>query len=232
MWFRLGFIHSCIINELAEYCEACWAMEAPYNIRYIYIEPPPQTPICNEFTISRMIQLWTLPFLCLQPPAPTSLLSWMITHCLHNDLVHFYEVECQPFRVISLIVLMRTPASQFRVQRKMQNHCRVAWNVNVKTFLSPQIVDWKDAWFKRQAPSRVQSLTLECALSMSHNVAVTLGWYLSTCLWVSHSFHSRLQRWFTLATTNQSGFGPKLAAFIQDLNVSVHENCELSFTTA
>lgn len=40
----------------------------------------------NEFTISWMIQLLTSSF--LSPPEH----SWMINHCLHNNLIHFYEV--------------------------------------------------------------------------------------------------------------------------------------------
>lgn len=100
-------------------------------------------------------------------------------------------MECQPFRGVSLTVLMRTPVSQFRMQGKK---CRIpaawhdtlkrfchTWTTNRLTEMSGRMTGISQVWFKQQAPSGVQSSTLECALSMSHNVAVTLGWYPSVC---------------------------------------------------
>lgn len=51
-----------------------------------------------------MIQLQTLPFLSISLSlTPHSELHWMITRCLNNDLMHFYEAEPQPFRHMQVV---------------------------------------------------------------------------------------------------------------------------------
>lgn len=41
--------------------------------------------------------------------------------------------------------------------------------------LMGRVTEISQVWFEQKAPSRVQSSALECALSISHDVAVTLG---------------------------------------------------------
>lgn len=131
-----------------------------------------------------MIQLWTLPSLCLQTPPSTVQLN-DYPRCLHDDLGRFSTVECRRLTEISLCA--------------NENTCLLIWNADEKEKRSlpaapremPEIflpyVNHKPSagisqvWFEQRTPSGVQGLTLECALSMSHSVAVTLGWDPSVC---------------------------------------------------
>lgn len=56
------------------------------------------------------------------------------------------------------------------------------WNTDWEVELNNRMTGTLHVWIKWKAPSRVQNSTQECTLSMSHNAAVTLVWYMSVCV--------------------------------------------------
>lgn len=56
------------------------------------------------------------------------------------------------------------------------------WNTDWEVELNDRMTGTLQVWIKWKAPSRVQNSTQECTLSMSHNAAVTLVWYMSVCV--------------------------------------------------
>lgn len=120
--------------------------------------------------------------LSTNPPSTIQLNDY--PQCLHDDLDHFSTVECRRLREISLCA--------------NENTCLLIWNADKRKAQPPAAphemleiflpyVNHKPSagisqvWFEQRTPSGVQGLTLECALSMSHSVAVTLGWDRSVC---------------------------------------------------
>ena len=113
---------------------------------------------------------WTLPFLCPQTLPSLPQLGWMITRCLHNELIHFYEAAYQSCAF---------PAREhicLSVRSKKNNNFRVAWRMLMSKLQTSDGAEWQDDCdFTRldrakHVPSWVQSSTLECASWMSHNV--------------------------------------------------------------
>ena len=168
--------------------------------------------------------LWTLdlPLSTTTRLPPSTPSGWMITRCLRNDLIHFYEVVYQSV----LFLLMSTSVSRFSIHDAEQKNGMK--HVNVET---PNIrrsgVTGRLRFHKAASSKKRPQLSSElgagmCFVNESQCWAVTLGWYPSVCVFwvcflcvcVSHSFHNRLQRWFTLATTIQSGLVPRFCRFI------------------
>lgn len=90
--------------------------------------------------------------------------------------------------------------------------CRITagWNVHVKTWTVDHLMQLSgttsaisQVWFKNKSPAefRAQRWNVLCQwVTMSScNLAPVSVCVFFVCVCVSHSFHSRLQRWFTLA---------------------------------
>lgn len=108
-------------------------------------------------------------------PSPSAVQLNDYPQCLHDDLDRFSTVECwrlrnQPQRKWEYL----SPHLECWQKRKAQPPRSMYVNHTPSAGTS-------QVWFGQQTSSGVQGLTLECALSMSHSVAVTLGWDPSVC---------------------------------------------------
>lgn len=153
-----------------------------------------------------MIQLWTLPSLCLQPPPlPSTVQLNDYPQCPHDDLDRFSTVECRQLREISLCANENTCLLIWNAdKRKAQPPRSAAWDArNIPAVCKPQTVCWDFTSLVRATnPQRSSGLNVGMCFVNESQCCCNLG-LRSVCVFLIHSA-ADCGGDSTLVTTKQS----------------------------